>query len=269
MASNMSREQLDTIRAVFNSSWDNYSYFISLLIQYDVNLNDLIAALGVDVQYMCDYFYGAPGVPDGWGGLPSKREWYAARQRGQNFTTAGALQYPMRLTQSANYDGRNNYASTAVNTSYIEDPAYHGTTATVQLNNDASGLTFGTVVPVVPMPVVTMQNDYVVSPTSAVNNATTVAAVAAEIVAIQHAVEAVHTQPVISTALPNDMIHLSPVEVPRGNVIAPSVTAPAVHHPIAIGEPTPGQVVYAPPQHVAGGSSLAVIAAIIAALGFM
>ena len=83
MASNMTQEQLNTIKAVWysNPGYNDPAGFIALMVQYGVTINDLMTATGLNVQTMMDYFYARGFAPNGWGGLPDKRSWYLAHIR--------------------------------------------------------------------------------------------------------------------------------------------------------------------------------------------
>jgi hypothetical protein len=167
MASNMTREQLDMIKAVWNDPVQGWHYpntFIALMKQYGVTLNDLMVAIGQNVGYIANYFYGTGAVPNGWGGLPTKKGWYM-----DNLASYGALTNPTQIELNELAAYRAVASNNALSPVYYvdvptgpEDPSYHRDAGAQQASvNTWGGGTTST--PYAPAPV-TPQPVYVPTP---------------------------------------------------------------------------------------------------------
>ena len=67
----MSPDQLHTIKAVWDQSQTDAYGFMRLMEKYQVQVLDVMAATGLPMSAMKQYFYGMGGAPDGWRGLES------------------------------------------------------------------------------------------------------------------------------------------------------------------------------------------------------
>lgn len=118
--SDMTPEQLATIAAVWNSTagQGDVVQMANLMNQYGVGVNDVMAAVpGLTVGDVSAAFYGSGNVPDGWGGLPPKSDWYSAAVAPTNNLAFGT---PALTTAEA--QAQENFYAVADDTS-VSNPA--------------------------------------------------------------------------------------------------------------------------------------------------